>query len=322
MTKNQKIGSQINKICIYGVGGVGGFFGGTMAHNLAKKMDKSLEIGFIARGEHLKKIKENGLILKTLQKEITVHPQYAGDDFKKLQSPDLILLCVKEYDLNKSVNEISQNIDENTIILPLLNGVDIYRRIREKISKGIILPACVYVGTHIEKPGVIVQSGGDGKIIVGDDPENPDFDMDILLDLFKYLKINNEYQADVFPAIWEKYIFITSFGLVSTAYDKTLGEIMENSELKDLVRDVMREILTLAELEGVKLHNNIITESLEKGNNFPYDTTTSYHKDVQLKGSKNEGDLFGGTVIRLSAQYGIKSPLSEKLYSIIQDRTH
>ena len=53
--------------------------------------------------------------------------------------------------------------------------------------------------------------------------------------------------------IWEKYIFIASFGMVSAAYNKTLGEIMENHELKDSVKFIMEEIVALAEFEGVKL---------------------------------------------------------------------
>jgi 2-dehydropantoate 2-reductase len=216
------------------------------------------------------------------------------------------------------LDEISKNINEDTIILPLLNGVDIYYRIREKISKCIILPACVYVGTHIEKPGVVTQSGGDGKIIFGQDPEFPDYPVNYVVKLFNQLNINYEYQENSLPAIWEKYLFIASFGLVSAAYNKTLGEIMENNELKASVKIIMKEIVAIAEFEGVNLRKTIIADSLEKGNNFPYETTTSYHKDI-MKGKNNEGDLFGGTIIRLAKQYGVKTPVTEKLYSKIQN---
>ncbi len=312
--------SEIKRICIYGTGGVGGFFGGQMAYNLEKQADNSFEIYFIARGEHLKKIQEEGLTLITPQKSMMAYPTAATDNFAELKAPDLILICVKGYDLDEAVHKISKNMNESTIILPLLNGVDIYHRIREKISKGVILPSCVYVGTHIEKPGVVTQSGGDGKIIFGNDPECSDFDINPVIELFKKLNINHEFQKDSLPSIWEKYIFIASFGLVSAAYNKTLGEIMENQELKDSIKSIMEEIVALAELEGVKLRKTIVEDSLKKGNNFPYETTTSYHKDVETIGKNNEGDLFGGTIIRLGKQYGVKTPVTEKMYSIIQNK--
>jgi 2-dehydropantoate 2-reductase len=311
--------NDIKRICIYGTGGVGGFFGGQMAYNLRKKVDMAAEIYFIARGEHLRKIREEGLILKTPGKKMVSHPNAATDNFEELKTPDLILICVKGYDLDEAVEKISKNMNKITIILPLLNGVDIYHRIREKISKGVILPGCVYLGTHIEKPGVVTQSGGDGKIIFGNDPQYSNFNSDPVIEIFKKLNVNYEWQKDSLPSIWEKYIFIASFGMVSAAYNKTLGEIMENHELKDSVKFIMEEIVALAELEGVKLDKTIIEESLEKGDNFPYETTTSYHKDVEMSG-KDEGDLFGGTIIRLSKEKGLKTPITEKLYSKIQNK--
>jgi 2-dehydropantoate 2-reductase len=310
--------TEIKKICIYGTGGVGGFFGGQMAYNL-EKLGESLKISFIARGEHLRKIQEDGLILKTPEKKITAHPNIALDNFKELEVPDLVLISVKGYDLDEALDQISKNINDTTIILPLLNGVDIYRRIREKTSKGIILPACVYVGTHIEKPGVITQSGGDGKIIFGQDPEFPDCSVNSVVNLFDQLKINYEYQKNSLPAIWEKYIFIASFGIVSASYNKTLGEIMENNELKESVKNIMEEIVEIAEFEGINLSKTIIEDSLEKGNNFPYETTTSYHKDL-MNGKNNEGDIFGGTIIRLGKKYGVKTPVTEKLYFKIKNK--
>ncbi|MCZ3366732.1 MULTISPECIES: ketopantoate reductase family protein [Methanobacterium] len=313
-----KYDNEIKRICIYGTGGVGGFFGGKMANE--SEIFKELEIYFIARGDHLHKIQERGLILNTVQeKEIICKPTDALKNYNEIPAPDLVLICVKGYDLDAAVDKISGNIKDDTIIIPLLNGVDIYNRIRKKLQAGIILPACVYVGTYIEKPGVVTQTGGEGKIIMGKDPNYPLFVPNSIIDLFNNLNIDHEWVGDSFPAIWEKYIFIAPFGLVSAAYDKSLGELMANSKLREQVQKIMEEIVSIAVFEGVKLKETIIEESLEKANNFPYETTTSYHKDIE-KGKKNEGDLFGGTIIRLGKKYNIPTPVTEKLDAIIQNK--
>ena len=54
---------QINNICIFGVGGVGGVFGGKIAHALPQNKDTVRKVYFIARGAHLEEIKKNGLEL-------------------------------------------------------------------------------------------------------------------------------------------------------------------------------------------------------------------------------------------------------------------
>lgn len=153
--------TEIKRICIYGTGGVGGYFGAQMIYTLEKQKIKTPEIFFIARGQHLQMIQEDGLLLRTPQIDMVVHPSMASNDFESLETPDVVLICVKGYDLDDALEKISENINKKTIIIPLLNGVDIYRRIREKLDCGVILPSCVYVGTHIEKPGVVTQSGGD-----------------------------------------------------------------------------------------------------------------------------------------------------------------
>ena len=85
------------------------------------------------------------------------------------------MLCVKSYDLNQAVAAIETVANDNTVIIPLLNGVDIYERIRVILDGGIFLPACLYLGTYIESPGVINQSGGNRIIIFGPDEKKPEY---------------------------------------------------------------------------------------------------------------------------------------------------
>ena len=82
--------------------------------------------------------------------------------------------------MDNAVREIAKIADVTTIILPHLNGVDIYERIRKNLTTGIVFPSFVYVGTHIESPGVIFQKGGSCKILFGVDPEKPDKNLEKL----------------------------------------------------------------------------------------------------------------------------------------------
>ena len=82
----------------------------------------------------------------------------------------------------------------------------------------------------------------------------------------------------------------------------------------------MQEICNLARGKGVELPPDIIEESLQKADNFPYDTRTSYQRDIESKGSVNEGDLYGGTIIREGKALGIPTPVAEAVYTGIQNR--
>ena len=307
---------EIKNICVVGVGGVGGYFGGLLAHAFASEK----HLSFIARGTHLAQIQQNGLMVNTSNKQgLICKPTLATDRLEDAPTPDLYLLCVKSYDLADVAAQMSRNINEQTIVLPLLNGVDIYERIREQLTTGIVLPACVYVGTHIERPGVVTQKGGDGVILCGPDPRHPEFDVVPLLTLFKQAQITCTWNLDPYPAIWEKFMFIAAFGLVCVASNKSLGAAAADAEAFARVRGIMEEILAVARAKGVNLADGVIERSLAKAGNFPPETKTSYHRDVETPGKRNEGDLFGGAILRMGQEVGVPTPVTQQVYAMIQD---
>lgn len=302
-------------VCVLGVGGVGGYFGGKLARTFPSNPDSPVHIFFVARGNHLEAITRNGLLLKSSELgRVTCRPTLATKGMSDLPEIDVFLVCVKGYDLMDVATLIKGYVKEKTVLLPLLNGADIQERLRKKLEKGVILPACVYVSAHIEEPGVVVHIGKPGKIIFGKDPNHPDYGPHDILGLFEKSSIDCEWKDDASPAIWEKYVFIASFGLVSARYDRTLGEILEDPLLKDGVAGIMNEVCSIALKKNIRLPEGMVDLSLRKAAMFPRDTQTSLQRDIRQKKGRTELELFGGTIIDLGKKLGIPTPTTEKIY--------
>ena len=312
------INDKIKNICIFGIGGIGGVFGGKIADAIFSTKDSFHKVYFIARGEHLKKIKEQGLILNMPgRKGIVCKPQDAQESILNIPTPDLIFLCVKGYDLKNALEEISKNVKPDTIIIPLLNGVDIYERVREKLKQCIVLPSCVYVGAHIEGYGQVSQDSENAQIITGKDPAYLNLDLEELKVLLEKMNIKCNFKDDSSQDIWEKYLFIASFALVTAYSEKSFGKVMEDAELKAMTRDIVGEITKIADKKGVKLSEGIEDNTISKANNFPFESKTSYQRDVESKKYNNEGELFGGTILRLGLETGVETPVTKKVYGDI-----
>ena len=298
-----------------GVGGVGGYFGGKLAHAFTSSPDSPFNIFFLARGKHLEAIKKNGLIVISPEfGSMTCRPMLAAERISELPPIDIFLVAVKGYDLMDVAASMRDRIRENTVILAPLNGADIQERLREKIETGMILPACVYVSARIEEPGTVVHIGKPGKIIFGRDPGHPDYIPEEVFRLFERSSIDYEWKDDPDPAIWEKYMFIASFGLISARYNKTLGEIMEDAGLKEEVAGMMNEIYSIASKRNIRLPEGIVDLSLKKALMFPRDTQTSLQRDIHQKKGKSELELFGGTIIDLGKKLGIPTPTTKRVY--------
>ena len=301
------------KICFFGMGGVGGYFGSLITKALLGEHD----IFFVARGAHKDAICASGLTLKKSGGEeiIIVTPTFCTDRVEDLPLCDIFILSVKGYDLEQAAHEIAKISNEKTVVLPLLNGVDIYERIRTHYPKGIVLPACVYVGTHIESPGIIYQKGGSGKISMGKDPLYPDFYPENLVEVFRKAQLNFSWEDNVATAIWTKYMYIAAYGLVTAAYDKSLGEVLKDPALSSQMLAIMKEIEAIAKALQIPLAEDVVAYSYGRAREFSYETTTSFQRDVKGKGRTNEGDLFGGTIIRLGEELKIPTPICREVYA-------
>jgi 2-dehydropantoate 2-reductase len=296
---------------------VGGYFGGRLAWWLAGQGDPAWQIHFIARGAHLAAIESSGLELNTPDARLVCAPTSASADMRDTPIPDVILLCVKGYGLDEALSQIAGHCRDDTVVIPLLNGVDIHERIRTRLPRTRVLPACVFVGTHVDRPGVIVQAGGDGVIFLGRDPDHSDFVPADFLSLLEDAGIRYRWFDDARPAIWEKFVFISAFGLVTAASGKSLGGVLADESLLDDVRGIMSEVVGIASREGVCLDPDAVSKALAKASGFPPQTKTSLQRDVEA-GGQDEGDLFGGTIIRLGRRLGVPTPTTERIYAAIR----
>jgi 2-dehydropantoate 2-reductase len=303
------------RIGVIGIGGVGGYFGGKLAYAFQNQTSRSVEIYFVARGRHLEALRERGLTLKTSdQGTLICRPVLATDRLEDLADIDVFVVAVKGYDLDEVSRRLASRVSEETILLPLLNGVDVRERMRRYLRRGIILPACVYLGSNIEEAGVVTQAGKPGRIILGPDPEKGGRP-DKLLTVLEEASILHEWTPDALSALWEKFVFIAGYGLVSARFDKALGEIYEDDSLKALTRKIMEEISQIASARRIALPQDIVDASIKKVSLFTRDTQTSLQRDIRGKRGRSELDLFGGTIVQQGKQLHIPTPATERIYA-------
>ena len=306
------------KIGVVGVGGVGGYFGSKLCRLISVQ---GAEVCFVARGEHLDTIRQNGLMVQTAAEgQWTCHPTLATDDFQALPVLDLCLVCVKAYDLQDVSRRLRHCVSDATAVIPLLNGIDIYERMRKELNGARIFPACTYIGTHIASPGRIAQRGGDCKIQCGSDPQKPGIRPQPVFEAFAQSGIACEWFDDISPELWRKYIFIASLGIVQASFDKTLGQVMESPELSRYLLSVMEEITALGRSKGIDLPADIVAVNSRRARTFAYKTKTSFQRDFERADRPDERDILTGTILRLGKQLRVDTPVTCELADLMEQR--
>jgi 2-dehydropantoate 2-reductase len=304
------------KIAVIGLGGVGGYFGFKL--NEAKRPTE-VNVTFLARSTTYDIVKRKGLTLLSPEHVHSVtQPDQVIQEMAELNQPDLILICVKEYDLEQVCQQLVGVVTDNTVLLPLMNGVDIYDRIRKIIRKGVVLPACVYVASHIKEKGVVEHQGKTGKIIFGPDVLRKDAPIDWVLELLQQSGADVTFMDNPSAEIWTKFIFIAPFGLVTARYNQSIGQVCQEGELKARAASMMEEIKAIATLKQIGLPDNIIERTFQKAETFPFHTPTSLQLDIHSQKSNNELELFAGAIMRYGSELGVPVPQTEAIYNEIR----
>jgi 2-dehydropantoate 2-reductase len=312
--------NDIKTIWVIGLGGVGGYFGGLIAHALNVYNKDQRQVYFMARDQHLAEMGENGLILQRNEESFICVPAGVSDNLAALPEPDLCLIGVKSYDLEGVILNLREHIREDTVIIPLMNGLDIYHRVRKMLNKGIVLPACVYITSYIEKPGKVVQKGPDGRVVMGRDPQFLNFDPRNLLDFSREMGVNFDWREDPFVSIWEKYLLVGSFALTTAASGLSMGEVISTPEPRANLVGVMEEIIRLGQKQGIDLNMDLIDKTIAFMGNYPRDARSSFQRDLEEGRAQAEGDIFGTAIIRMGREWNLPTPTTERMVRLIENR--
>jgi 2-dehydropantoate 2-reductase len=285
------------RVAVVGLGGVGGY----IASMLAKS--GVCVVGF-ARGEHLKKIQNDSL--KIVEDKETWHVDI---DARVLDEADgyfdVVLFCVKSYDLTTSYKQISSHIDKDSILVSFSNGVSNGDILRE-LSDSVVLDGCVYILSHIQEAGVIRKKGKVFAAVFGGDKKATD----TLLSIFEKANLRTKTPDDIKTAIWKKYIFISAFATLTSYYDKSMGYIYEH--YKDEAKKLLCEIADIAHAKGIDIYDEV-EKSLSVVSKVPYDSSTSMHLDFQ-NNKKTELETLSGYIVKEGKRLGVKTPVMKKMY--------
>lgn len=296
----------IKKIGLIGAGAVGSVY--------IKHLFNAFNDDFfvVANSDRASKIRQNGIKINNE----TIFPNIISDtsDFKL----DLLIITVKNYQLEDSFVDIKSVIDDNTIILPLLNGITATDRIKSAFPNNKVLYGLVYITS--DKSDGSVYSSDDGFIRFGE-VNNETYSDSVLKvkEVFESAKIHFQIPKDMLSALWKKWVINIGSNQVSAIAGVNYGKLKSVYELQILMCNAMLEVVNVAEALGVDLSKEDIETYIEKTRGFHYNPNikTSTLQDIQNK-RQTEVEYFSGDLIRIAQRASVSVPVNETLYYFIK----
>jgi len=295
------------KYLVIGAGGTGGCIGAYLA-----KAGK--DVTLIARGQHLDRIRANGIEMETnWQGTYTVSPIKACDTQHYDDQPDVVFVCVKGYSLADIVPFIKQVAHKNTVVIPILNIFGTGGKLQPMLPELLVTDGCIYISANITDPGRIKMHGEIFRIFFGvRDPAqfNP-----VLKQIEKDLNdshILGVLSKDIQKDALQKFSYVSAMATCGLYYQVEAGAVQKPGEIRDTYIDLLGEIQALALAMDIHFDVDIIQFNLDILDSLAPTASTSMLRDIKL-GKKSEIDGLVFEVLRMGENYHVSMPTYQRL---------
>ena len=297
---------------ILGSGAVGGYYGAKLVH-------AGHRVSFLARGAHLRAMRDHGLEVRSPLGDFTVRAQ-AEEDAKKVGRADVVILAVKTYDNHTALPMLGSLVDERSVVLTLQNGVDSIDEVAAAVGKGRVLGGATYVATALVRPGLIVQIGTHRRIVFGEvfgDLPKLSERVQLIDRAFADADIQVEAVPDARVPLWEKFIYLAPFAGFTGAMRLPAGPMWREPHSRARFLAGVQEVEEVARGEGVQIAPDLLSRIVDYLEALPPATRSSLLIAL-AQGKRIEVEALLGTVVRRGAAVGVATPIMNTLYAVLK----
>jgi 2-dehydropantoate 2-reductase len=288
------------KILVVGAGAVGGYYGARLA-------EAGRDVTFLVRPARAAQLQRDGLRILSPHGDLTLKPQTITSS--EITSPyDFIFLSVKAQALDQAIKDMTPAVGPETMIYPVLNGMRHIHTLAYSFSEQAILGGVCIVSTDLDEQGRVVQLNPLDKIIYGERSGEITPRIRALDETLRNAGFETELATNIIQAMWDKWVTIASFGLITCLLGGPIGEINAVSDGEQTALLAVDECAAIAKACGfptsqaaLEIVRRVIAQ---KDSKF----TSSMYRDLR-KGAPVEVETILGDLLDHGHAHQIEAPL-------------
>lgn len=297
------------RIAVVGVGGLGGYIGGRLAHS-------GQDVTFIARGQRLEALRQNGLQVRSPEVECKIQPVQVTDNPTEVGPVDLILFCVKTYDVLAAAEPLRPLIGPETALLPVQNGIAHIEQLRSLLGCPAVLGGVAMISAHSPTPGVIESPGGFHYLEFGEIGGESSARCTAIAQAITAAGIKATVSPNIQERMWWKLAGVCGASVFCVMRGNK-GQVWQFAETHDLVRQVVAEGVTVAQAHGFTLSPTQPEEVIKVFDSVPPQYKPSMLVDLEHH-RRLELEAWNGAITRLGRAASIPTPANDFIYACLK----
>ena len=307
-------GGSCMKVMVSGVGSVGGYITSLLCRYKAEQDT----VTAVVRGRRQEALAANGLVLHSeILGECIEHPVLVTDP-KVAGIQDVIFVCVKNYSLHEALQALKPCVDEHTIIVPIMNGIDHYEVTRRDLPAGHVVDALIYIFASGNADYSVNQAGNKVRLCLAVYEPGDQAALETVRQLLDHPGMTCVLPADMPAELWSKFITNCGFNVITAYYACDIQGLKDNPVRLQEYRALLDEAYAVGRAEGVDLSENLTQTIYDRVvlRSSPH-VTSSMAQDV-MAGRRIELETFGGVICRLADKHQVAVPVTKRLYEAMK----
>jgi len=297
-------------ILILGAGAMGSLLGARLSQTEAK-------VSLLTTNKrHMQSIRQSGLIIEELDGSRQCYALSAYDTPLFLEeTPDLVIVVVKTYDIENAVASVADHCNPNTIFLTLQNGIGNWERIARLVGRGLVLVGTTAQGSTLVEPGLI-RHGGNGPTFIGEPQGPPSSRVLSVVDLFQRAGFKTEAREGMEHLIWEKLHANVGINGITALTGIRNGFIAETAVARELCTAAVKEAMLVARAKGFEIDPDMPERVLTIARSTAVNRS-SMGQDVDRK-KRTEIDAINGAIVTFGEQAHVPTPVNQTLTQLVK----
>ena len=284
----------IKTVAIFGAGAVGSY----CIYGLSKC---DIQLSVIAKDERYERLKKNGCLIN----DVIYHPEVLTP--KEAHGVDLLIVCLKYNALPDALEDIKQIVDEHTLVMSLMNGVDSEQIIGNQVGMQHMVYSLIKVASHKEGLGYVFDPETTIGIVL---EENKEID-----GLFSRSNLRYRTTSYIQEEIWSKFRLNVTKNLPQAILGAGVGCYSDSDHVKAIQSGLKDELEAIEKAKGIDMSK--ADPSATRGSAVPKTARYSTLQDLDAK-RHTEIDMFSGVIIKMGKELNIPTPYNEFVYHIIK----
>ena len=298
------------RIAVIGAGGVGGGFGAALAKAGA-------DVTFIARGAHLAAMQSQGLKIQGGRGETHLVPTKATEDPSSVGTVDIVLFCVKLWDVESAGQAIKPMVGPDTAVIPLQNGVDAHERLLPILGAKSLMCGVAQISASIVAPGVIQQVGTFMRMIFGELDGTRSQRAEQLHALCLKAGFDATLSDQILTELWMKFALLAANAGIMALARQPIGPVRDDPDMRAILIAAYKETIDVGRANGIKLPADALDKVLDFLGHAPPTMKPSMALDLD-RGNRLELPWLSGKVVELGRKHGVPTPTHDMAYAMLK----